>query len=251
MLESAERAAENRHRAAEAEHERIVREGAARADAIVEERRARLAELSDDVLSRTEELLAWVDDAARVRARFVALSRALADVAQSVAREASRSIAAGPGLGLPSPGPLSPPLAPDAPNQRAGAETKQVVAPGADPEPDGGAASGPVESTPPPADRAGVVRIPRVGRPAPVPAPVEETRSAPEQEPDPEADRFDGARLVALQMAVAGSTRSEVEHHLRRSFGLADPAGILDDVYGKGAPEDKRLSRSGPRRHAG
>jgi hypothetical protein len=44
--------------------------------------------------------------------------------------------------------------------------------------------------------------------------------------------RFDGARLVALQMAVAGSTREEVHSELQRAFRLADPSPILDDVFG-------------------
>ncbi len=50
--------------------------------------------------------------------------------------------------------------------------------------------------------------------------------------PVPAGDRFDGARLVALQMAVAGTSREEVEAHLRRGFGLEDPHPILDDVFG-------------------
>ena len=44
--------------------------------------------------------------------------------------------------------------------------------------------------------------------------------------------RFDGARLVALQMAVAGSTREEVAAELQRAFRLQDPSSILDDVFG-------------------
>jgi hypothetical protein len=44
--------------------------------------------------------------------------------------------------------------------------------------------------------------------------------------------RFDGARLVALQMAVAGSTREEVNEELQRAFRLQDPSPILDDVFG-------------------
>lgn len=64
-----------------------------------------------------------------------------------------------------------------------------------------------------------------------------------------EADVFDGARLVALQMAVAGSTREEVEVHLHRAFGR-EPHGILDDVFGSrfgrpGSPEIGRRPGSG------
>jgi hypothetical protein len=40
------------------------------------------------------------------------------------------------------------------------------------------------------------------------------------------------ARLVALQMAVAGSARVEVEAHLRKTFSLDEPGAILNDVFG-------------------
>jgi hypothetical protein len=53
----------------------------------------------------------------------------------------------------------------------------------------------------------------------------------------PEPRGFDGddmlaARLVALQMAVAGSARDEVEAHLRKTFELDEPGTILNDVFG-------------------
>jgi hypothetical protein len=67
-----------------------------------------------------------------------------------------------------------------------------------------------------------------VRRPEPVPSTPEPQRRA-----DDKTDaRFDGARLVALQMAVAGSTREEVHSELQRAFRLADPSSILDDVFG-------------------
>jgi outer membrane biosynthesis protein TonB len=54
-------------------------------------------------------------------------------------------------------------------------------------------------------------------------------------------DQALGARLVALQMAVAGGNRGEVEAHLRRAFELADPAAILDDIFGSGTDSQKRV----------
>jgi hypothetical protein len=78
-----------------------------------------------------------------------------------------------------------------------------------------------------------------------------EPERAPEPEPEPEPQPSDeaaappdqalGARLVALQMAVAGGNRGEVEAHLRRAFELADPADILDDIFGSGTNADKRV----------
>ena len=80
------------------------------------------------------------------------------------------------------------------------------------------------------------------------PGPVE-----PEPEPEPVApppptpaqaalDRrtnaaHDAARLVAIEMAVAGDTREVVGRRLRNEFGIGDPKTILDDVFGpEGGP---------------
>jgi outer membrane biosynthesis protein TonB len=71
--------------------------------------------------------------------------------------------------------------------------------------------------------------------PEPASEPIKAERRA---EPPAEQDdsQFDGARLVALQMAVAGSTREEVEAELQRAFRLTDPSAILDDVFGESGP---------------
>ena len=55
-------------------------------------------------------------------------------------------------------------------------------------------------------------------------------------------DQALGARLVALQMAVAGGNRGEVEAHLRRAFDLDEPGAILDDIFGSGTGADKRVA---------
>jgi hypothetical protein len=72
----------------------------------------------------------------------------------------------------------------------------------------------------------------------------------PEPEPGPEdtpepvaAESFDsepplvagtpaGARLLATQMAVSGSSRDEIEARLRIGFAIADPRSILDAILG-------------------
>jgi hypothetical protein len=48
--------------------------------------------------------------------------------------------------------------------------------------------------------------------------------------------RLDDARLVALQMAVAGRSRDEVKAHLRQAFDVRDPEPILDHVFAEGFP---------------
>jgi hypothetical protein len=56
--------------------------------------------------------------------------------------------------------------------------------------------------------------------------------AAPEGRPrDRELDSFDGARLVAFEMALAGSPRAEVAAHLQRTFQIDDPHRILNDAF--------------------
>ena len=43
---------------------------------------------------------------------------------------------------------------------------------------------------------------------------------------------LDSARLVAIEMAVAGRTREDVGRHVRATYHLADVEALLDDVFG-------------------
>jgi hypothetical protein len=43
---------------------------------------------------------------------------------------------------------------------------------------------------------------------------------------------LDEARLIALELAVAGRSREEVERHLRASYAGPDTAAVLADVFG-------------------
>lgn len=58
-------------------------------------------------------------------------------------------------------------------------------------------------------------------------------RSAGSAAPDPPAIGVDAARLVAIEMAVAGRSRQEVEHHLREAYGGPDTSAVLADVFGE------------------
>ncbi len=42
---------------------------------------------------------------------------------------------------------------------------------------------------------------------------------------------LDGARLVALNMALSGESREQADRHLADTFELADRAKLLDEVY--------------------
>ncbi len=54
------------------------------------------------------------------------------------------------------------------------------------------------------------------------------------------------ARLVAIEMAVGGSSRAEVERHLRAQLGVAEPQPLLDDVFGAASTAGSRLAWGEP-----
>ncbi|MBB4662566.1 hypothetical protein [Conexibacter arvalis] len=65
--------------------------------------------------------------------------------------------------------------------------------------------------------------------------------------PDPPAvESSNAARLVAIEMAVGGASRAEVERHLRDDVGVADPAALLDDVFGAESHASSRLAWGEP-----
>ena len=47
---------------------------------------------------------------------------------------------------------------------------------------------------------------------------------------DPDADA-EGARLIALNMALNGEKREDTDRYLAENFDLSDRAGLLDEVY--------------------
>jgi hypothetical protein len=65
-------------------------------------------------------------------------------------------------------------------------------------------------------------------------APAEEAPAEEAPAPELEAKRSDaaGARLLATQMAVEGSSREEIEQRLRNRFEIEDADGILDAILG-------------------
>lgn len=80
-------------------------------------------------------------------------------------------------------------------------------------------------------------------QPAYAPPPAQQHAPAPPTTAAPAA--VDGvsetARLVAVEMAVAGYPRAQVGERLQRQYGVADPARILDEVFGRGTGADSRM----------
>jgi DivIVA domain-containing protein len=70
---------------------------------------------------------------------------------------------------------------------------------------------------------------------------VTETEPVPEPEPEPvpataveqSAPAPEGARLIALNMALSGTPREETARYLRDNYDLANEESLLDDVYAK------------------
>ena len=60
------------------------------------------------------------------------------------------------------------------------------------------------------------------------PAVVEDVASDPDEGGE---DDVEGARLIALNMALNGQTREETDKYLAENFDLADRAALLDEVY--------------------
>jgi DivIVA domain-containing protein len=81
------------------------------------------------------------------------------------------------------------------------------------------AAAGGEPSEPPPADE-------------PEPVAAEEAQEA---QPSPSAtdDDSEGARLIALNMALNGTPRDETDRYLSENFELVDRGGLLDEVYAR------------------
>ena len=57
-------------------------------------------------------------------------------------------------------------------------------------------------------------------------------RSGPEPSAPPRRTGSAGARLLATQMAVSGSSREEIEVRLRNGFEIEDTSEILDAILG-------------------
>lgn len=78
---------------------------------------------------------------------------------------------------------------------------------------------------------------------APEIEPVAEEEAAPAAAPVSSDAAHDAARLVAIEMAVAGDSREIVGRRLREEFGIRDPGPILDDTYGPDTAGGRRSYR--------
>ena len=72
---------------------------------------------------------------------------------------------------------------------------------------------------------------PAAAEPEPDPPPAAPPAASP-----PAGDGHEGARVIALNMALNGSPREETARYLSENFELENPEALLDEVYARAAP---------------
>jgi hypothetical protein len=247
ILDAVEREANRLRGEATEEAQRYLDYSRRRADDLVAERQRRIAELSDEIVSKAEAVVGRLEDAAPVREGFDNLVRALGDAAERLAREAENTahdyeapafhddeVQAFVGSLPPEQAPPVPPAPPMPPYGQPAASPPPVAPPTPDYDP-------PETYQPFPAP----AQPPAPGYDAPTP-----TYDAPAVDPYPtpatpaggeDWQGVDDARLVAIQMAAAGRTRGQVREHLHNQMGLGETRPILDEIFGAGSQEDARV----------
>jgi vacuolar-type H+-ATPase subunit H len=202
IIEAAEKAAAGIIEDAEAQARRYLDESRKRADRIAEERAQAIGDATDGLLERAEVLKRHSDELIR------ALQEASLQIGGDDAAPQSLASAANPepaGEDEPAPEPAAAPE--PAPLRPRASHLK------------------PVESPPPEEE------------PEPEPE-SHQTQDRPPQEPYAERRRSGGAiptagaRLLATQMAVGGSSRAEIEQRLRSDFGIENAEELLDGILG-------------------
>jgi hypothetical protein len=192
IIEAAEKAAAGIIEDAEAQARRYLAESRRRADRIAEERAEAIGDATEGLIERAETVKRHSDE----------LIRALEEAKLRI------GVSGGEGGTEPLPAPVAAEPATQ-PGPRGVAHLKPVEAP--PPE-------GPPEPSPLP--------------PRPPQEPYVERRRAPQGTDGAPAIPTAGARLLATQMAVAGSSRAEIERRLRNDFGIEDAEEMLNGILG-------------------
>lgn len=205
ILDAVEREAQRLRAEAREEAARYLEDAKRRADGLVAERQLRIAELSNELIIKSEAVVARLDDAAPVRQGFENLVRALGDAAERLSRETELLNAD-----------FQPQSLYETPAQPSGyPPTPYAPVDQAPPQPHPARASSTPEwDPPPPAAPSGYAPRASAGW-----------------------RQLDEARVVAIQMASGGSTRAAVREHLTGVLGVADASAILDEIFGAGTGE--------------
>lgn len=205
IIEGAEQAAGRVIDEAEAKARAYLAEAEAEADGLVEARLAALGELTDALVAQADG----------IRRQAELLSDSLREAKQRLEAE----VGGGPGsvdreLAPPAAEPLAAESPAAEPPDEQQAQPESAAREGE--ERNGSGAAGPGDEPRP--------RLTAVEPPAPPPA---AGFGAPRERGTPA-----GARLLATQMAVSGSTREEIAARLRNGFEIEDADAILDAILG-------------------
>jgi vacuolar-type H+-ATPase subunit H len=239
VLDAAERAAAGIREDAQEWARRYLEDARRKADETAAERVQELSSLTDNLVNRARAVAQQSDE----------LIAALDDAGRRVLNNARPGIVEPPQQAQPPQPPPPQAQAPQAqPQQQAPPPLPPRQAPPPPQQPIQQAPPPPLQQAPPP---------PQPGPPPPLqqapppiqqaPPPFQQPPSPFEQGPPPTqverppSDRLgpppqnnsrvsEGARLLATQMAVAGSTRDEIAWRLREEFGIQDATGILDEI---------------------
>jgi DivIVA domain-containing protein len=191
---------------------------ASRVEAIVAAAEASAREIEERAHSDADEIRARAEQeaAARVKGAEESIDR-LVDAAQTLQREIEDVVGRIASL-------------------RDGVEAIQADVDSASRPTESTAAApvGPIHSEPAPEPPAPVI-VPEDEPEEPEPEPEAEPETL-EPRPKPGADgarASEGARLIALNMALSGTSREETARYLRDNFELDDPDALLDEVYAK------------------
>jgi vacuolar-type H+-ATPase subunit H len=194
VLDAAEQAADGIRQDAEEWARQYMAEARRKADELAEQRVQELSHLTDSLMNRARSVAKQSDD----------LISALDDAARGLLGAGGTGAGPAPPLQAPAP----PAAQPVAPSQAAPAPPPAEPAPAA-----------------PPQGR-------RPPEPAPAASPPPASPSPPPVAPPPRNDSgvSEGARLLATQMAVAGSSRDEIAYRLSEEFAIQDSSAILDEI---------------------
>ncbi|HEY5053474.1 MAG TPA: hypothetical protein VII45_08710 [Solirubrobacterales bacterium] len=242
IIEAAEKAAAGIIDDAEAQARNYLEESRVRADRIADQRAQEMSSLADALVERAEAVKRQSDELLH------ALDQAKLQVEEKFHAE---GVAISSSSSEFQPEPVAPPLEPTPAIEEPSIEQAPVhhLKPVGQP---------PWESELPPSGPPPLSEPPPVvgSDPDPEPQPVDLGEwGAPTEQPilpQPPAEEpggslpppppgarlagappSDGARLLATQMAVAGSSRSEIEGRLQNEFGIHDAGPMLDAILGR------------------
>lgn len=209
IIEAAEKAAAGIIEDADAQARRYIESSRERADVLADERVRAMSDLTDTLIRQADLVKRQSDEL------LAALESARGELATRIGQELSTGAAASIGSPAGQGQPAQQSQAPGVPHLQPVESERpdlQAVEPAAEQEPRTPerppAPSGEQGSTPPPPAQ-------------PVTQPGAAGTSA-----------SDGARLLAAQMAVAGSSRQEIEARLHDEFGIDDAGPLLDGILG-------------------